>query len=75
MVRAGTCGGCKQQDLDYTTQTKFKQQQVEEVFKKMGGFKDFVIANAAGVLIAGVLVTIFSLTGEAGANHVFLKQI
>jgi len=39
----GTCGGCKQQDLDYTTQTKFKQQQVEEVFKKMGGFKDFVI--------------------------------
>lgn len=39
----GTCGGCKQQDLDYTTQTKFKQQQVEEIFKKMGGFKDFVV--------------------------------
>ncbi len=39
----GTCGGCKQQDLDYLTQTKFKQQQVEEIFNKMGGFKDFVV--------------------------------
>ncbi|HKJ81576.1 MAG TPA: TRAM domain-containing protein, partial [Ignavibacteriaceae bacterium] len=39
----GTCGGCKQQNLDYTVQTKFKQQQVEEIFTKMGGFKDFEI--------------------------------
>ena len=39
----GTCGGCKQQDLDYTTQTKFKQQQIEEIFEKMSGFKDFII--------------------------------
>lgn len=39
----GTCGGCKQQDLDYQTQIKFKQQQVEEIFTKMGGFKDFKI--------------------------------
>lgn len=39
----GTCGGCKQQDLDYETQTKFKQQQVEEIFTRMGGFKDFII--------------------------------
>ncbi|MGA7838795.1 MAG: 23S rRNA (uracil(1939)-C(5))-methyltransferase RlmD [Ignavibacteriaceae bacterium] len=39
----GTCGGCKQQDLDYTVQTKFKQQQVEEIFTKMGGFRDFEI--------------------------------
>ncbi|HKI79444.1 MAG TPA: 23S rRNA (uracil(1939)-C(5))-methyltransferase RlmD [Ignavibacteriaceae bacterium] len=38
----GTCGGCKQQDLDYATQTKFKQQQVEEIFTRMGGFKDFI---------------------------------
>ena len=39
----GTCGGCKQQDLDYSVQTKFKQQQVEEIFTKMGGFRDFEI--------------------------------
>lgn len=39
----GTCGGCKQQDLDYSTQTKFKQQQVEEIFTKMGGFNDLAI--------------------------------
>jgi 23S rRNA (uracil1939-C5)-methyltransferase len=39
----GICGGCKQQDLDYPTQVKFKQQQVEEIFNKMGGFKGFVI--------------------------------
>ncbi len=39
----GTCGGCKQQDLDYDVQLKYKQQQVEEIFKKMGGFSDFEI--------------------------------
>jgi len=39
----GLCGGCKQQNLDYEVQLKFKQQQVEEIFQKMGGFKDFEI--------------------------------
>ena len=39
----GVCGGCKQQDLDYQKQLEFKQQQVEEIFNKMGGFKDFGI--------------------------------
>ena len=39
----GACGGCKQQDLDYETQVKFKQQQVEEIFNKMGGLKDFKV--------------------------------
>jgi 23S rRNA (uracil1939-C5)-methyltransferase len=39
----GLCGGCKQQDLDYEVQLKFKQQQVEEIFQKMGGFRDFEI--------------------------------
>ncbi len=41
----GECGGCKQQDLDYQSQVKFKQQQVEEIFKKMGGFDDFTIED------------------------------
>ena len=37
----GTCGGCKQQDLSYEAQIKYKQQQVEEIFKKLGGLSDF----------------------------------
>ncbi|MFZ2324849.1 MAG: 23S rRNA (uracil(1939)-C(5))-methyltransferase RlmD [Ignavibacteriaceae bacterium] len=39
----GTCGGCKQQNLDYDVQVKYKQQQVEEIFNKLGGFSDFEI--------------------------------
>jgi 23S rRNA (uracil1939-C5)-methyltransferase len=39
----GTCGGCKQQDLDYTIQVKYKQKQVEEIFHKLGGFSGFEI--------------------------------
>ena len=34
----GTCGGCKQQDLSYDSQIKYKQQQVKEIFKNIGGF-------------------------------------
>ncbi len=41
----GTCGGCKQQDLNYDEQLKFKQQQVKEIFEKLGGFKDILIEN------------------------------
>ena len=39
----GTCGGCKQQDMNYDNQLKFKQQQVKEIFEKLGGFKDLTI--------------------------------
>ena len=39
----GTCGGCKQQNLDYDAQAKYKHQQVEEIFHKLGGFSDFEI--------------------------------
>ncbi len=41
----GTCGGCKQQDLQYSNQVRFKQQQVEEIFTKMGGFKNLTIED------------------------------
>ena len=41
----GACGGCKQQDLDYAQQIAFKQEQVEDIFKHDGGFKDFEIEN------------------------------
>lgn len=39
----GICGGCKQQDLSYDKQLEYKQKQVEEIFYKLGGFKDFLI--------------------------------
>ena len=37
----GTCGGCKQQDLDYQQQIVYKQEQVEDIFKHNGGLSDF----------------------------------
>ena len=37
----GVCGGCKQQDLDYTLQLKYKEEQVIDVFNRLGGFKNF----------------------------------
>lgn len=39
----GSCGGCKQQDMNYDAQAKYKQQQVEEIFNKLGGFSNFEI--------------------------------
>ena len=39
----GVCGGCKQQDLDYATQLNYKQEQVKEIFKHIGGLTDFEI--------------------------------
>jgi len=41
----GTCGGCKQQDLDYHQQTDYKQEQAEDIFKHDGGFSGFKIEN------------------------------
>lgn len=35
------CGGCKAQDLSYETQIKYKEEQVREIFEKLGGFSDF----------------------------------
>ncbi|MEP0822673.1 MAG: 23S rRNA (uracil(1939)-C(5))-methyltransferase RlmD [Ignavibacterium sp.] len=37
---AGTCGGCRWQHVDYSAQLRFKEQQVREVFERIGGFKD-----------------------------------
>ncbi|AFN74384.1 RNA methyltransferase, TrmA family [Melioribacter roseus P3M-2] len=37
----GVCGGCKQQDLDYQVQLKFKSDQVNEIFNHIGGLNDF----------------------------------
>jgi len=54
----GTCGGCKQQDLDYKQQTAHKQEQVEDMFKHDGGFKDRpagLSADKAGFKIENIL--------------------
>lgn len=37
----GVCGGCKAQNLNYDEQIKFKQEQVKDIFERLGGFKDF----------------------------------
>jgi len=37
----GTCGGCKAQDLDYKQQIKFKEEQVKDIFERIGGFQNF----------------------------------
>ncbi len=37
----GTCGGCKQQDLKYSVQTKYKEEQVRDTFERLGGFENF----------------------------------
>lgn len=39
----GVCGGCKAQDLNYKQQIKFKEEQVKDIFERIGGFKEFEI--------------------------------
>lgn len=35
------CGGCKAQNLNYETQIKYKEEQVKDIFEKLGGFSGF----------------------------------
>jgi len=37
-VHAGTCGGCKWQQMSYDAQLKYKQQQVQDAFERIGKF-------------------------------------
>jgi 23S rRNA (uracil1939-C5)-methyltransferase len=41
----GTCGGCKQQDLNYETQLKYKEELVKETFEHIGGITEFKFEN------------------------------
>lgn len=40
-IHFGVCGGCKQQDMDYGAQAMYKQEQVKEIFERLGGFEGF----------------------------------
>lgn len=37
----GICGGCQQQDLAYEHQVRFKEEQVKDIFERIGGLKNF----------------------------------
>ena len=39
------CGGCAHQHLDYTEQTEQKKKQVEDIFSRQAGLKDFKIST------------------------------
>ena len=39
------CGGCTFQNLDYTQQTKAKEMQVKDVFRRIGGFSHIDCAS------------------------------
>jgi len=38
----GVCGGCKQQDIDYEYQLKYKQEQTDDILRRIGGLTGFV---------------------------------
>ncbi len=44
----GTCGGCKQQDLDYYKQLEFKQAQVVDAFERIGDLSGFTVEPIIG---------------------------
>ena len=44
----GVCGGCKIQNLSYNEQLKEKSNQVEDAFRRLGGFRDFQLDHVVG---------------------------
>lgn len=47
-IHFGVCGGCKWQNMSYETQLKFKQDEVENNLKRIGGFHDLEILPILG---------------------------
>lgn len=37
----GVCGGCQQQNLNYEQQLRYKEEQVKDIFERIGGLKEF----------------------------------
>jgi len=44
----GTCGGCKWQQMSYAAQLRYKQQQVQDAFERIGKFPFPTIKNIIG---------------------------
>ena len=44
----GVCGGCKMQNLSYKEQLKEKSNQVDDAFRRLGGFQDFKLDHVVG---------------------------
>jgi tRNA/tmRNA/rRNA uracil-C5-methylase (TrmA/RlmC/RlmD family) len=40
----GECGGCQYQHIDYAAQLRLKQKQIADVFQRIGGFSEALIA-------------------------------
>lgn len=38
---SGVCGGCQQQNLNYNQQLHYKEEQVKDVFERIGGLKEY----------------------------------
>jgi 23S rRNA (uracil1939-C5)-methyltransferase len=79
----GTCGGCKQQDLNYEIQLKYKQELVKETFEHIAGLKDFdfekIIPSANNFFYRNKMEFSFAdrrwLTKEEiGSENVFDKE-
>jgi len=47
-IHFGVCGGCKWQNLSYEAQLKFKQDEVENNLRRIGGFTDLEISPILG---------------------------
>ncbi len=47
-IHFGVCGGCKWQNLAYKAQLQFKQDEVENNLKRIGGFDDLEISPILG---------------------------
>lgn len=44
----GVCGGCKWQQVDYAAQLRFKQDQVRDLFQRIGGFESLELLPIVG---------------------------
>lgn len=47
-IHFGVCGGCKWQNLAYSAQLRFKQDEVENNLKRIGGFHDLKVSPILG---------------------------
>lgn len=47
-IHFGVCGGCKWQNLTYSAQLRFKQDEVENNLKRIGGFHDLKVSPILG---------------------------